>query len=81
MMFLLIFVSQKIKETRQLIDQSGRDIRLEVDGGIGLKNLHEVVAAGANMFVAGSAIFQPPRTIQSYQQTITQMRQILQPYH
>ena len=47
----------KIKEVRALIDASGRDIRLEVDGGISAKNIAEIAAAGADTFVAGSAIF------------------------
>lgn len=42
---------------RRLIDDSGRDIRLEVDGGVSEKNIGEVAAAGADTFVAGSAIF------------------------
>lgn len=47
----------KIADLRQLIDASGREIRLEVDGGIGIGNIAEVAAAGADTFVAGSAIF------------------------
>lgn len=47
----------KIKEARSLIDQSGRDIKLEVDGGINLSTIAEVAEAGADTFVAGSAIF------------------------
>jgi ribulose-phosphate 3-epimerase len=47
----------KIKEVRALIDASGRDIRLEVDGGISAKNIAQIAAAGADTFVAGSAIF------------------------
>jgi ribulose-phosphate 3-epimerase len=47
----------KIKEVRALIDASGRNIRLEVDGGISAKNIAEIAAAGADTFVAGSAIF------------------------
>jgi len=47
----------KIARARQLIDASGRDIRLEVDGGIKVRNIREVAAAGADTFVAGSAIF------------------------
>ena len=42
---------------RALIDASGRDIRLEVDGGVSEKNIRQVAAAGADTFVAGSAIF------------------------
>jgi ribulose-phosphate 3-epimerase len=47
----------KITRARQLIDASGRDIRLEVDGGIKVRNIRQVAAAGADTFVAGSAIF------------------------
>lgn len=47
----------KCREARQLIDDSGLAIRLEVDGGIGVPNIAEVAAAGADTFVAGSAIF------------------------
>lgn len=48
---------QKLKEVRQLIDASGREIRLEVDGGVKIDNIREIAAAGADTFVAGSAIF------------------------
>ena len=47
----------KIAAVRQIIDRSGRDIRLEVDGGIKVDNIGAVAAAGADAFVAGSAIF------------------------
>ncbi len=47
----------KVREVRALIEASGRDIRLEVDGGISAKNIAEIAAAGADTFVAGSAIF------------------------
>ena len=48
---------EKLRETRKIIDASGRDIRLEVDGGIGIDNIAEAARAGADTFVAGSAIF------------------------
>jgi ribulose-phosphate 3-epimerase len=48
---------RKIERARKLIDASGRDIRLEVDGGIKVQNIGRVAAAGADTFVAGSAIF------------------------
>ena len=51
---------EKIKHVRQRITDSGRDIRLEVDGGVNSKNIAEIAAAGADMFVAGSAIFSQP---------------------
>ena len=47
----------KLREARKLIDESGFDIRLEVDGGVKVDNIREIAAAGADMFVAGSAIF------------------------
>jgi ribulose-phosphate 3-epimerase len=47
----------KVRQVRQRIDASGRDIRLEVDGGIKANNIRAVAEAGADMFVAGSAIF------------------------
>ena len=48
---------RKIADARQRIDRSGKDIRLEVDGGIKTDNIARVAAAGADTFVAGSAIF------------------------
>ncbi len=47
----------KLREVRKLIDDSGREIRLEVDGGVKVNNIAEIAAAGADTFVAGSAIF------------------------
>jgi ribulose-phosphate 3-epimerase len=47
----------KLKQTRALIDQSGFDIRLEIDGGVKVDNIRAIAEAGADMFVAGSAIF------------------------
>jgi len=60
---------QKLKEVRAKIDASGHDIRLEVDGGVKIDNIGEIAAAGADTFVAGSAIFNSD----DYQQTITKM--------
>ncbi len=60
----------KLRAVRQLIDDSGRDIRLEVDGGVKVDNIAEIAAAGADMFVAGSAVFNAP----DYAQVIEQMR-------
>ena len=48
---------EKLRQARKIIDDSGRDIRLEVDGGVKVDNIGEIAAAGADMFVAGSAIF------------------------
>ncbi len=50
-------MNDKIAVFRQAIDKSGKDIDLEVDGGINLKNIHMPIAAGANVIVAGSAVF------------------------
>ncbi|MCH1926171.1 ribulose-phosphate 3-epimerase [Shewanella sp. C32] len=61
---------RKLQQVRQLIDQSGFDIRLEVDGGVKVDNIAEIAAAGADMFVAGSAIFGQP----DYAAVIQQMR-------
>ncbi len=47
----------KLREARERIDVSGRDIRLEIDGGVGQRNIAEIKQAGADTFVAGSAIF------------------------
>jgi ribulose-phosphate 3-epimerase len=51
---------RKIEQARRLIEASGRDIRLEVDGGIKVDNIRRVASAGADCFVAGSAIFGQP---------------------
>ncbi|WP_133470805.1 ribulose-phosphate 3-epimerase [Paraglaciecola marina] len=47
----------KLRKTRNLIDSSGYDIRLEIDGGVKIDNIRAIAEAGADMFVAGSAIF------------------------
>ncbi|CAH6847803.1 ribulose-phosphate 3-epimerase [Vibrio chagasii] len=60
----------KLREIRRRINQSGRAIRLEVDGGVKVNNIKEIADAGADMFVAGSAIFDS----EDYQQTIDAMR-------
>ncbi len=51
---------RKVEQARKLIDSSGRDIRLQVDGGIKTDNIRRVADAGADTFVAGSAIFSQP---------------------
>ena len=61
---------KKLQQARRLIDESGLDIRLEVDGGVKVDNIAEIAAAGADMFVAGSAIFGKP----DFKQNIDQMR-------
>lgn len=50
----------KLKQARAMIDNSNYDIRLEIDGGVGVSNIAEIAAAGADTFVAGSAIFSRP---------------------
>ena len=60
----------KLKQARKIIDDSGFDIRLEVDGGVGVGNIQEIAAAGADTFVAGSAIFSQP----NYKEVIDKMR-------
>jgi ribulose-phosphate 3-epimerase len=47
----------KLREAREIIDASGREIRLEIDGGVKVDNIGQIAAAGADTFVAGSAIF------------------------
>jgi ribulose-phosphate 3-epimerase len=47
----------KLRQARKIIEESGRDIRLEIDGGVKVSNIGEIAAAGADTFVAGSAIF------------------------
>ncbi|MDE6208472.1 MAG: ribulose-phosphate 3-epimerase [Lachnospiraceae bacterium] len=49
--------TEKIRKARKLIDETGRNVELEVDGGINLSNIDEVLEAGANVIVAGSAVF------------------------
>lgn len=61
---------EKLGQVRQRIDESGYDIRLEIDGGVKVDNIGEIAAAGADTFVAGSAIFGS----HDYAATITQMK-------
>ncbi len=63
----------KLHQVRQRIIESGRDIRLEVDGGVKVDNIRQIAEAGADMFVAGSAIFDQP----DYAAVIARMRQEL----
>lgn len=60
----------KLKEARKIIDQSGLPIRLEIDGGVKVDNIGKIKAAGADTFVAGSAIFNSG----DYEKTISAMR-------
>lgn len=61
---------KKLSQVRKVIDSSGHSIRLEVDGGVGLDNIRKIAEAGADMFVAGSAIFNS----NDYRKTISAMR-------
>ena len=61
---------KKTREVRKMIDESGYDIRLEIDGGVKIDNIREIAEAGADTFVAGSAIF----NTEDYKATIDQMR-------
>ena len=60
----------KAKEARKLIDESGYDISLQIDGGVSAANIKEIAEAGVDMFVAGSAIFNQP----DYKKVIDDMR-------
>ncbi|MFY3770851.1 Ribulose-phosphate 3-epimerase [Providencia manganoxydans] len=64
----------KLRQVRKMIDESGYDIRLEIDGGVKIDNIAEIATAGADTFVAGSAIFGQP----DYKAVIDQMRKELQ---
>jgi ribulose-phosphate 3-epimerase len=61
---------EKLRQVRKIIDNSGFDIRLEIDGGVKVDNIREIKEAGADTFVAGSAIFGKP----DYKQVIDEMR-------
>ena len=61
---------EKAKEARKLIDESGYDISLQIDGGVSAANIKEIAEAGVDMFVAGSAIFNQP----DYKKVIDDMR-------
>ena len=63
----------KIQAARKLIDRSGREILLEVDGGVTLENIHALAESGADVFVAGSAIFNSA----DYRATLAELRQQL----
>jgi len=64
-------VLDKVRQVRAMIDASGREIRLQVDGGVKIDNIAEAATAGADTFVAGSAIFGS----QDYRDTIRQMKE------
>lgn len=63
-------VLDKVREVRELIDASDREIRLQLDGGVKVGNIAEAAAAGADTFVAGSAIFGS----EDYRDTISRMK-------
>ncbi len=67
------YTLDKLREARKLIDNMGLQTRLEIDGGVTVDNIAEIAAAGADTFVAGSAIFGSD----DYKQTIDKMRQQL----
>ncbi|WP_371930905.1 ribulose-phosphate 3-epimerase [Oceanimonas sp. CHS3-5] len=67
----------KLREARRRIDASGRNIRLEIDGGVKPDNIRDIAEAGADMFVAGSAIFGKP----DYKAVIDEMRRELAAAH
>ena len=60
----------KLRQVKEIVKKSGRDIRIQVDGGVKTNNIAEIAAAGADMFVAGSAIFDQP----DYKAVIDEMR-------
>lgn len=62
---------EKLQRARKIIDASGRDIRLQVDGGVKVDNIGEIARAGADTFVAGSAIFGE----HDYAKVIAEMRE------
>ena len=64
---------RKLRRVRKMIDDSGLNIRLEVDGGVGIQNIRQIAEAGADAFVAGSAIF----NADDYKTAIGQMREEL----
>lgn len=64
------YVLDKLRKVRSMIDQSGREIRLEIDGGVKVNNIAEIAAAGADTFVSGSAIFGSA----DYRETISRMK-------
>jgi ribulose-phosphate 3-epimerase len=63
----------KLRQTKQLVTASGYDIRIEIDGGVKVDNIRAIAEAGADMFVAGSAIFNQP----DYASVIAQMHEQL----
>ena len=64
----------KLRAVRTMIDKTGKPIRLEVDGGVKAENIGEIAAAGADTFVAGSAIFNGPRSREHYAALVARMK-------
>ena len=65
---------EKLRTVKQRVQESGQNIRIEIDGGVKVDNIRSIAEAGADMFVAGSAIFNAP----DYQHVISQMREELE---
>ena len=62
------YVTQKIRDLRKMIEKTGKQIDIEVDGGVNLENLREIMTAGANIIVAGSAVFKgnPAENVEAF---------------
>ena len=73
------YVLDKAREARRIIDESGRNIRLEIDGGVKVENIREIAEAGVDTFVAGSAVFGKPDADGGYRGTVGALRQALAP--
>jgi ribulose-phosphate 3-epimerase len=72
---------RKLQKVRKLIDDSGYRIRLEVDGGVGVNNIRKIADAGADMFVAGSAIFNSDDYARTIQAMRAELGQQARPHH
>lgn len=72
---------RKLQKVRKLIDDSGHRIRLEVDGGVGVDNIRKIADAGADMFVAGSAIFNSDDYAATIQAMRAELGQKARPHH
>ena len=61
-------MTQKIRDLRQMIDQKGLDVRIELDGGVKLSNVRELIEAGAEELVAGSSVFngEPEKAVAAF---------------
>ena len=66
---------EKAREARKMIEESGYDISLEIDGGVGVGNIKEIAEAGVDMFVAGSAIFNSDDYKTTIDATLEEVRQ------